>query len=226
MNGDRLESVLGLLEDGVESANGQYHGPESETALVVSCSMGRCEHGETLWPVEPSWNVVDVPTLGNQTCERDEGETILDGELAHLVSEHDVATVIVVGHTACAVLEDAYDRAIAATAGSPAGIDLRLSPLVSAAEAAFETGVLDESMSLRRAHARFVEFNVVRQIAFLRAALPDSTTTAGYVYDEDGFYRSFPGSHYLVSLDGETEPAAIQTRLPDGPPPRVSSILS
>lgn len=225
MNEDGLESAFETLDARVESDT-VVDGSGAETALAVSCSMSRCRHPETLWPADPSWNVVGVPTLGNQTREQYDGETVLDGTLAHLTSEHDVAAVLVVGHTRCGVVEDAYDRFVASTAGTPAGVETRLRPLVSLAERALEEGVLDDSMSARAVRAHLVEYNVVRQVTFLRTVLPDSVTAAGYVYDQDGVYSIFPEEYYAVTLDGETEPTAVTARLPDGASTRVASLLS
>lgn len=64
MGENALESVLGSLEDRAESAAEQPPNPSPETALVVSCSMSGSDHREVLWPIDPSWNVVDVSTLG------------------------------------------------------------------------------------------------------------------------------------------------------------------
>lgn len=225
MSEDGLESALKTLDARVESGT-VVDESGAETALAVSCSMGRCRHRETLWPADPSWNVVGVPTLGNQTRERYDGEVVLDGTLAHLTGEHDVAAVLVVGHTRCGVVEDAYDQSVASTVGTPAGVETRLRPLVSLAERAFEEGILNDSMPVRTARARLVEYNVVRQVTFLRTVLPDSVTAVGYVYDQEGVYSTLPDEYYAVTIDGETEPTAVTARLPDDTSTRVASLLS
>lgn len=224
MSENALESVLGSLEDQAESVADQPHHSSSETALVVSCSMSGSDHREVLWPIEPSWNVVDVPTLGNQTWDRYDGETVLDGNLTPFAAEYDLTAVLVVGHTTCDVVADAYDQCVAETE-SPTGIETRLGPLVSLVETASDEGVLDEATPLRAAQYRLVEYNVVRQVAFLRRALPESVTTVGYVHDQDGAYSSFPGKHYLVTLDGETAPSEIRPRLAEERSSQVASLL-
>jgi carbonic anhydrase len=72
---------------------------------------------------------------------------------------------------------------------------------------------------------RLVEYNVVRNVAFLRDRLP-STTIAGVVVDQAGVYGSFPGKEYLVALDDLTEPAALRARLPEGCQLSVGRLLS
>lgn len=226
MSKDHGESVIEPLEEMTESTAAMACESSAETALVVSCSMSTCEDTKTLWPIGPSWNVINVPTLGNQTWERYDGETILDGTLAHLTTEHDVTAVIVVGHTTCEVVADAYEQCVAPTPESPAGIEAQLRPLVSIIDETFEADVLDESAPLRTARYRLVEYNVIRQVAFLRKTLPDSITTIGYVHDQDGVYNVFPGKRYVVTLDGETAFTEIQTRLPDDASAQVASVLN
>jgi carbonic anhydrase len=87
-------------------------------------------------------------------------------------------------------------------------------------------GVVDDATPPRVARHRLVEYAVARQVAFLVGRLPDRVTVAGYVHDEDGAYGSFPGRHYLVALDGETEPGTIRSRLPGAADAHVASLLS
>lgn len=240
MHGDELETALeslgseteertapaadGARATGAASAEGLERAPEPATALVVSCSMSRCEHGGGLWPVEPSWTVTGVTTLGNQTWKRTDGGTTLDGDLAHLVAETDVGAVLVVGHTDCDVVADAHERYVAPAPDEPAGITTRLHPLVSVVGDAFEAGLVDDATPLRTARHRLVEYNVHRQVARLERELPESVTTAGYVRDQDGAYGTFPGGHYLVRLDGERG-ADIAPDRPRGAGPRTASLL-
>lgn len=199
--------------------------PDLGTVLVVPCSMGHYQHDSSLWPIDPSWSVRVVTALGNQTWEHHEGELVLDGSLAQFAGEYDVNAVLVIGHTACTVLEDAYERYVAPPRDSPAGIQTRLKPLVSLVADAFDAGLVDASTPLRAARNRLVEYNVIRQVEFLTATVPDSITVVGYVHDQDGVYRSFPGKQYLVTINGETDLTEIRSRLPDDESVPVASLL-
>ncbi|MEF8843182.1 MAG: carbonic anhydrase [Haloarculaceae archaeon] len=226
MNGNDLESVIESVQDWGGPRSDTGHRSDTRTALVVSCSMSSCKPGGSLWPVDATWNVFSVRTLGNQTRERYEGKTVLDSTIEHLRTRHDITAVLVVGHTSCGVLEDAYERWVAPDSESPAGIEVRLDPLRSLVGDAFAEGVLAESLPLRTVRYRLVEYNVRRQVRFLQRALPSSVTIAGYVHDQDGAYSSFPDKRYLVALDGVTDPTTIRTRLPEGTSVRVASLLT
>ncbi|WP_123622831.1 carbonic anhydrase [Halorubrum sp. CSM-61] len=223
---DDIASVIESVQDWTESRRDSVHESDAQTALVVSCSMSNCKHQGSLWPVDATWNVVGVQTLGNQTRERYEGETVLDSNIEHLRTQYEITAVLVVGHTRCEVLEDAYERWVAPDSDSPAGIEARLDPLVSLVEDGFERGLLAESMPLRTVRNRLVEYNVRQQVRFLQQALPPSVTIAGYVHDQDGEYSSFPDKWYLVTLDGETEPTTIRTHLPEDTSVHVAGLLT
>lgn len=216
MTENGLDSLLGALDaDAQGGPERGCVGPESGTALVVSCSMGNCQDDLSLWPVDPSWNAQFCTTLGAQAWTRHEGELVVDETLRHVTADRDVDAILVVGHTGCDVLAEAYERCLVPTEPSPAGISARLDPLVSLVERAVDAGVVGRSMPLRRARHRLVEYTVVRQVEFLTERLPASTTVVGYVHDQDGVYDSFPGTQYLVSVDGETDTAELDGRLPD-----------
>jgi len=223
---DELSSVLVALE---ELADSSRHRPESsaspepsDTTLVVYCSLSR--HAVSEWPVDPSWTVVEVPTLGARTRDRHGDEAVLDGTIAQLTREQDVTAALVVGHTGCTVVRDAHQQCVAATTDAPPGVEARLQPLVSLVEDAFEAGVLDESTPPRQARARLVEYTVTRQVEFLRETLPESTAVAGYVHDESGAYSSTPDTQYLVATGDPTDPTDAATWLPEEASVRVASL--
>jgi carbonic anhydrase len=226
MNGNDLESVVESVQGWARSRNDGGHGSDTRTALVVSCSMSSCRPRGPLWPVGATWNVVSVETLGNQTQERYEGELVPDSTIEHLRTQHDITAVLVVGHTRCEVLENAYGWYVAPETEAPVGIEVRLGPLRSLVEEGFEEGVLTESSSLQTTQYRLVEYNVRQQVRVLQEVLPSSVTVAGYVHDQDGAYGSFPGKQYLVALDGVTDPPTIRARLPEDASVRVASLLT
>ncbi|MGM0389385.1 MAG: carbonic anhydrase [Natrinema limicola] len=225
MNEDSLKSVIESVQNVTRFRENGAQGSGTQMALVVSCSMSRCKHRGPLWPVDITWNVRGVQTLGNQTQERYEGEMVLDSNIEHLRTRYDITAILVVGHTRCEVLEDAYERWVAPDSELPAGLKTRLDPLVSLVRDGFEKGHLAESMPLRTVQYRLVEYNVRRQVRFLRKTLPPLVAVAGYVHDQDGAYSSFPDKRYLVALDDETEPQLIQTCLPEDISVHVASLL-
>lgn len=223
MNTDSLNSLLVSLEKRRSATVDSDH--NCETVLIVSCSMNHNECDLSLWPIEPAWNRIALTTLGNQAWQHDQGETVLDDSFAQLITKSNVDAVLIIGHTACDIIEDAYERYSTQMTELPAGIKTRFEPLVSLVGEAFDTGLIDASMSLRTTRYRLVEYNVIRQVEFLTTVLPEAITVVGYVHDQDGAYNSFPGSQYLVAVDGEIDDTEIQSRVPDYQSVSVANLL-
>lgn len=225
MTEEAVESVVKSVQDNLSPEEGYVHNSDSQTAHIVTCMMENREHGEPPWPIEVPWRVFGVETVGNQVREKCGNKTALDSSLLHLTSQHDFTAVVVVGHTDCEAVKDAYEYWVSPSSEPPAGIESRLKPLVSVVDDAFDEGVFEESTPLRAVQSRLVEYNVVRQVSFLEEHIPNSTTTVGYVYDENGVYGSFPDMKYMVALDGRSDPTEIRDRLPEETSVRVASLI-
>lgn len=223
------ETALSSLLEGLERQlqglpEPAADGSASGTALVVSCAMAACQHGPSLWPIDPSWDTRAVQTLGAQTW-TDYGATRqLDETITQLTATHDVCAVVVVGHTDCTVLADAYEQAVL-PAGDRSGAGTHLESMVSLVGDAVAAGVVDRSLSDRQACHRLVEYNVVRQVEFLTESLPEAVAVAGYVHDQTGVYGPFPDKLYLITVDGITDPETLDARLPDHESVPLESLL-
>jgi hypothetical protein len=120
------------------------------------------------------------------------------------------------------VLEDACERRIAPDSDPPAGIEIRLDPLVSLLGDGFEKRP-------RRNRCRFGQHGIDssstpstgKSGVSRRYSLIRSVT--GYVYHRDGAYSSFPDNRYVVALDGEAGLTTIRARLPEDASVRVAS---
>jgi carbonic anhydrase len=169
----------------------------------------------SLWPIDSSWTTHRITTLGGVSWSSRNGQRVVDGTVTHLVDERDVSAVLVVGHTQCEVIADLYERWLVSPTREPAGIEARFGPLESVVDDAVDAGVVDQTVPLRTARHRLVECTVVRGVELLAEQLPAAITVAGYVHDQDGVYGTFPGKQYLVAVDGETDTAELDARLPD-----------
>ena len=198
--------------------------PSDGTVLSVSCPLADCDH-DPAWLAEGLSTHVGVTTLGNRTWERRDDDRDLQESIRAAVDSHAVEAIVVVGHTDCDVLADAYDRALGTASPAAAGVQASLAPLEAVVSEAIESDVVDPEPPRRRARQRLVEYNVVRNVSFLRSRLP-STTVAGVVTDEAGVYGSFPGKQYLVALDEATDPAELRARLPEDAQLSADSLLS
>jgi carbonic anhydrase len=216
------ESLLGELlarnARHVEGLSTGYFDDVSErqqpVAVSVCCSDSRISQ-EGMWAVdEPGW-LFTPSTLGNQVWDRHEGTRVVDGGVLYPLLHTGTRVAIVVGHTGCG----AVTAALSATReglDAPPGIRRWVELLVPVVDA----GLADDRVAPDRDVGlvdQLVEYNVDRQVAFLRAsdALPDDVMVLGFVYDFQGVYGDVRGRTYLVNADGETDPAALCERVPE-----------
>ncbi|TQQ78909.1 carbonic anhydrase [Halonotius roseus] len=219
---DGLESLLTALDIDPDRTPPAAAG---EPAVVsIGCPLADCDH-DPGWLADMGTAHLAVTTLGNRTWERRDGERELQASIRGAIADRPVAAVVVVGHTDCDVVADAYDRYCGPERSSPAGVRASLAPLEGVVADAVDGDGIDTTGPRQRVQHRLVEYNVVRNVAFLRDRLP-STTVAGVVVDQAGVYDSFPGKEYLVALEDATEPAALRARLPEGCQLSVGRLLS
>ena len=210
MADDDLVELVSALD--VEPTPGNDRAATGSTVLSVSCALADCDHDPD-WLTEPPADHVGVTTLGPRTWEQHDDERVLSAPIRRLVADRPVAGIVVVGHTDCDVVADAYACARGATATGAAGIQATLAPLARVVTEATAAGVVGPADSPRQARQRLAEYNVVRNVSFLRSQC-SAVTVAGVVTDQAGVYGSFPGTQYLVALDDATDPTALRSRLP------------
>ena len=220
MADDGLEPLLAALD----IDPGRTPPAADEHPIVsISCPLAADVHDPD-WLTERPAAHLGLTTLGNRTWTHRDGERTLDASIREVTADRSPAGVVVVGHTDCDVVADAYDRCCGPARPAAAGVRASLAPLERVVADAVEDGIVDSETPRRRNHHRLVEYNVVRNVAFLRDRFP-SLTVAGVVVDQAGVYGSFPGTGYLVALDAVTEPAALRARLPADTRLSVESLL-
>ena len=192
---------------------------EGQTPTVVSvcCSDSRVSQ-EGMWDVrEPGW-LFAPSTIGNQVWDHHDGERVVDGSVLYPIAYTETRTAAVVGHTGCGAVTAALEavRAGGPPEGTPPGVAKRvesLSPVI-------EDGLADDRVDPGADDLvdRLVEYNVDRQVAFLRASdeVPEATDIYGFVYDFQAVYGDAPGRAYLVNAGGETDVEALRELVPDG----------
>jgi carbonic anhydrase len=200
---------------------------QSPAAVSVCCSDSRVPQADMFDVDEPGW-LFSPSTVGNQVWDRVDGERVVDGSVLYPVEYTETGTAVVVGHTGCgavtAALEAVRGRdgggdsdAEESTGGHPAGVAKWVAELVPVVEA----GLADDRVREDRDAGlvdQLVEFNVDRQVAFLRESddVPGDVNVYGFVYDFQGVYGDDdPGRAYLVNANGETDVDALRARAPD-----------
>ncbi|RBI64591.1 PadR family transcriptional regulator [halophilic archaeon] len=224
MTNDTLFELLEREGRSLEPADSDHEfGGEAAVGLVVSCPMAQ-QTSKQLWPLDPIDAVSNVSRLGSQTWKPVEEDRVLASDIAHLTRTHEVETILVVGHSDCDVVADAYDEYVATDQTMSAGVEAQVEPLVSIVREAIESGQVETDCPQETLLARLVEYIVTRQVEFLVQSESVTATVAGYVHDDDGVYGGFPDTPYLVSLNGEQDVGTLRSRVPEGRDVAVASV--
>lgn len=183
-------------------------------AVSVCCADSRVSQ-EGMWAIdEPGW-LFTPSTIGNVVWDSEGGERFLDGSVLYPMMYTDTNVALVVGHTGCGAVTAALEAVRSGTSLTHRGIQQRIDLLIPVIEAGLE----DER--IREDHPdglvnQLVEFNVDRQVAFLRDSddVPDDERIFGFVYDFQDVYGDTRGRAYLVNANGETALDKLRTSVP------------
>ncbi|MFC4551742.1 MULTISPECIES: carbonic anhydrase [Halorussus] len=194
--------------------------------VSICCSDSRVSQ-EGMWNVtEPGW-LFTPSNVGNQAWDDYDGERVVNGNLLYPIAHAGTETIAVVGHTGCGAVTAAYGAVTKGETLEHAGIEKWVESLVPVVEAGLASDEVDADTSDEAVVNQLVEFNVHRQVEFLRDSdeVPDSTATYGFVYDFQQVYGDASGRAYLVNVDGETDPEAIAADVPESHRSAVRSLL-
>ncbi|MFC3957603.1 carbonic anhydrase [Halovivax cerinus] len=207
---------------------------QAPDVVSVCCSDSRVSQ-EGMWSVDTPGAHFTASNIGNQVWDADVGERIVNGSVLYPIHHCGTEAVAVVGHTGCGAVTAAYDVVRGEPAPRPLGVSKFVELLVPVVEDGLEDDRTDaaadgtpaDDIDEENVRDQLVEYNVYAQVDFLRDApeIPDGVAVYGFVYDFHGTYGDDLGRTYLVSLDGETEPSAIQESLPDAHRDAVASLL-
>lgn len=224
MTNDALLEFLEREGHSLEPADRDHKfGGGAVVGLAVSCPMAQ-QTSRQLWPLDPIDAVSNVSRLGSQTWKSVEDDRVLAPDIAHLTHTHELETILVIGHSDCDIVADAYDEYVATDQTMSAGVEAQVEPLVSIVREAIESGHVETDCPQETLLARLVEYIVTRQVEFLVQSESVTATIAGYVHDDDGVYGGFPDTPYLVSLDGEQDVETLRSRVPGGRDVAVASV--
>lgn len=201
---------------------------EGQDPAVVSvcCADSRVPQAGMWGVTEPGW-LFTPSVIGNQTWDVVDGDRVVEGSLIYPLVTASTRVVAVVGHTQCGAVTAAYDRVRGEGSVLPRGAEKWIDLLVPVVE----TGLQSEHLATDRDRAavidQLVEYNVRRQVQFVADAtdVPDDTSVFGFVYDFTGRYAGDRGRAYLVSVNGETDPAVLRHRVPPDSESAVKTLL-
>jgi carbonic anhydrase len=167
-----------------------------------------------MWGNDEPGRVFTCSNIGNRVVQLTDSGEVVSGDVLYPVEHTGTDTVVVVGHTGCGAVTATYD-ALTDGLSEPPGIEHCVELLTPHLEAGVES--LPEDLDKAEAVNRLVEYNVDRQVEFLRASddIPDTVDVVGVVYDFQDAYAGRRGEVHVVNVDGETDVEALRREHPE-----------
>lgn len=191
--------------DGVQDA--QY--PDTVT---VCCSDSRVLQ-DRMWGNDDPGRIFTCGNIGNRVVEETDGKQVVSGDVLYPVAHTGTETIVVVGHTGCGAVTATYAD-LTDGIDEPAGIRRCLDLLAPHVGPGIER--LPDDLPEAEAVNRLVEYNVDRQVAFLRGSdqIPETASVYGVVYDFQDVYGDRRGTLHVVNVDGERDPERLREENP------------
>ena len=213
------KAFVELLEDNAEHAErfqdsfDEVQESQHPDVVTVCCSDSRVLQ-DHMWGNDRPGRIFTVGNIGNRVVQATEEGEAVSGDVLYPIAEAGARTVAVVGHTGCGAITATYDAMNGGSSELP-GIDHCIRLLGPR----LEPGVDALPPNLDRAEAidRLVEYNVDRQVAFLRESedVPEEVDVVGVVYDFQDVYSGRRGEVHVVNVDGVTDVEALRDEHPE-----------
>jgi carbonic anhydrase len=213
------ETVVELLEQNAAHADefGSRFDDVQESqrpdAVTVCCSDSRVLQ-DHIWGNDRPGRIFTCGNIGNRVVQRTESGEVVSGDVLYPIEHTGTETAVVVGHTGCGAVTATYD-ALTDGVSEPPGIDYCLDLLKPMLEEGVDA--LPEDVGRADAIDRLVEYNVDRQVEFLRESedVPRDVTVVGVVYDFQDVYSDRRGEVHVVNVDGETSVETLRDDYPE-----------
>ncbi len=181
--------------------------------VVAMCCPDSRVPQTAMWDVDrPGW-LFTPSTIGNQVWDRVDGERVIDGSVQYPVAFTGTGVVCVVGHTDCGAVSAALEAARDEGEPAPTGVEKWIRLLTPVIEAGLADDRVDPDADAPLVD-QLAEYNVDRQVAFLRERLDADVTVYGFMYDFHGTYGDTDGRAYLVNADGTSDPETLRDAVP------------
>ena len=184
--------------------------------VTVCCSDSRVLQDQIWGNVEPG-SIFTCSNIGNRVIQRTETGDVVSGDVLYPIEHTGTKTAVVVGHTGCGAVTAAYQYLTdesGATDAEPPGI----AHCVEIISSRLAPGIdqLPSDLDATAAINRLVEYNVDRQVDFLRESedIGDDVSIIGAVYDFQDIYSDTRGEAQIINVDGEINVAKLQEEHP------------
>ncbi|MGB9932299.1 carbonic anhydrase [Haloarcula amylolytica] len=186
---------------------------QTPDAVTVCCSDSRVLQ-DHMWGNSEPGHLFTCSNIGNRVIQRTASGEAVSGDVLYPIEHTMTETAVVVGHTGCGAVTATYDD-LTDGLDEPAGIDHCLGVLKPHLEPALEH--LPDDIERAAAINRLVEYNVDRQVEFLRSSddVPDAVDVFGVVYDFQDVYGGRRGEVHVINVDGETGVDELRAAHPD-----------
>jgi carbonic anhydrase len=181
-------------------------------AVTVCCSDSRVLQ-DRMWGNDQPGHLFTAGNIGNRVVQHTDSGPAVSGDVLYPVAHTGTDTVVVVGHTSCGAVTATYAALTDGVDEAP-GIQHCIDILKPHLEPGVEA--LPEGLTDSEAVNHLVEYNVDRQVEFLRESedVPDDTDVVGVVYDFQDVYSERRGEVHVINVDGETD---VETLREDNP---------
>ncbi|MFB6235335.1 MAG: carbonic anhydrase [Halopenitus sp.] len=191
-----------------QSAFDDVQASQAPPVVTVCCADSRVLQ-DHMWHNDDPGQVFTCANIGNRVVQQTAVGEVVSGDVLYPIEHTGTETAVVVGHTGCGAVTATYDALTGEVAEAP-GIEHCLALLEPHLEAALD--LLPDDASRPEAINRLVEYNVDRQVEFLRrsAEIPDSVDVVGVVYDFQDVYSERRGEVHVINVDGTTDVAELR----------------
>ncbi|MFB6222268.1 MAG: carbonic anhydrase [Haloarcula sp.] len=208
-----------LLDDNAEHAaqfQDQFdsvQNSQAPDAVTVCCSDSRVLQDQ-MWGNDEPGHLFTCSNIGNRVMQRAAEGSVVSGDLLYPIAHTGTEMAIVIGHTGCGAVTATYDD-LTEGLDEPAGIDHCLGLLREQLEPGVDA--LPDAVDRAGAINRLVEYNVDRQVEFLRDSddIPEDVDIVGVVYDFQDVYDGRRGEVHVINIGGETNVDALHAAYPD-----------
>ncbi len=181
--------------------------------VTVCCSDSRVLQ-DHIWGNDEPGQIFTCSNIGNRVVQRTDSGEVVSGDLLYPVEHTGTDTIVVVGHTGCGAVTATYDD-LTDGLSEPAGIEHCIGLLKPRLESGVES--LPSDVDRTEAINRLVEYNVDRQVEFLRESddIASDVDIVGVVYDFQDVYAGRRGEVHVINVDGETDVDVLRDEHPD-----------
>ncbi|WP_324757989.1 carbonic anhydrase [Haloarcula montana] len=199
--------------DSFRSRFGDVQDAQHPEAVTVCCADSRVLQDHIFGNDDPG-HLFTCSNIGNRVVQQTTSGEAVSGDVLYPLAHTGTKTAVVVGHTGCGAVTATYDD-LTEGLSEPPGIEHCLGLLKPHLEAGVDA--LPDDIDRAGAINRLVEYNVDRQVEFLRESddVADDVDVIGVVYDFQDVYSDRRGELQVVNVDGETSVDTLRERYPE-----------